>query len=81
MKKEEVRTVVLDTIRHIAPDADVARLPPAAALREELDLDSFDFLQLIVGLHERLGVAIPERDYARLVSLDDLTGYLQERLP
>nr|MBP7659309.1 acyl carrier protein [Burkholderiaceae bacterium] len=52
----------------------------ARSLRSQVDLDSMDWLHFLVGLHERLGVEIPESDYARLVTLDNLLDYLQAKL-
>jgi acyl carrier protein len=75
-----VRDTVLDALRRIAPEVAPASLRPAAPLRDQVDLDSMDWLNFLVALHERLGVDIPEADYARLVTLDDLVGYLEARL-
>ena len=50
------------------------------ALRDQVDLDSMDWLNVIVGLHQRFGVDIPEADYAGLVSLDAIVAYLARRL-
>lgn len=63
----------------IAPEVDPARLVPAKPLRQQVDLDSMDWLNFLISLHERFGVNIPEADYARLVSLDDVLNYLQAR--
>jgi acyl carrier protein len=49
-------------------------------LREQVDLDSMDWLGFLVGLHRQLGVDIPETDYAKLVTLDDLLAYLAARV-
>ena len=49
---------------------------PAEELVEQLDIDSMDFLNLIVAVHERTGIEIPERDYAKLSTLDDAVAYL-----
>ena len=53
----------------------------AAPLRDQIDLDSMDYLNFIIGMHEKLKVEIPESDYQRLVSLDDIVSYLLEKLP
>ena len=55
-------------------------VPPGENLREALDVDSFDFLNLLIGLHETLGVEIPEADYGRLTTLNSLVSYLSQRL-
>ena len=76
---EAVRQAVIDAVLAIAPEADFARVDPSRSLRAQLDLDSFDFLNLLIDLHGRLGVEIPEADYGRVDSLDALVGYLQQR--
>jgi acyl carrier protein len=63
-----------------SPEADLAGLVPGENLRESLDIDSFDFLNFLIGLHETLGVEIPEADYERLISLEDILRYLSARL-
>ena len=67
------------SIRRVAPEVDLAGLPPDADFREELDLDSMDFLNLVDALHERTGVDIPERDYPQLASIDGCVAYVTAR--
>ena len=55
-------------------------IEPARPLRQQVDLDSMDWLNFLIGLHQRLGVNIPESDYARLVTLDNVLDYLQAKL-
>lgn len=77
---QELRAVALDVLGGIAPEADLDALDPSTSLQEQLEIDSFDFQSFLVGLDEVLGVDIPERDYARLSTLDACVAYLQERL-
>jgi acyl carrier protein len=70
------RAVVADVLAEIAPEVDLAEVPPDADLREEADLDSMDFLSLVAGVHERTGIDVPEADYAAVRSLDGFVGYL-----
>jgi acyl carrier protein len=70
---------VLDILCTIAPEVEPGALDPTRPLRHQVDLDSMDWLNFLVALHERLGVNIPEADYARLVTLDHLLDYLLER--
>ena len=72
----ELRATVLDVLGAIAPEADLAALPDDAPLREELDLDSMDVQSLVVGLYERTGVDVPERDYGRLDTVSACVDYL-----
>lgn len=81
MDATHVRATISEVLAGIAPEVEFAALDPAAPLRDQIDLDSMDFLNVIVGLHERLKVDIPESDYARLISLDDLVAYLAGKKP
>jgi acyl carrier protein len=81
MKPEEIRGVVLRELGRIAPEADLAALPESAPLREELDIDSMDFLRFVTALHEATGVDVPEADYERIASLRGCVDYLAARLP
>jgi acyl carrier protein len=67
---------LLEEIGNIAPEADLSRLDPNADFREELDIDSIGFLNLITALHERLKIAVPESDYSKLATLTEATNYL-----
>lgn len=81
MTPQAIRAGVLETLQAIAPEVDPDAIVPGQALRSQVDLDSMDWLNVIVGLHERFGVDIPEADYARLNSLDAVVAYLAARLP
>lgn len=81
MTDAEIQQAVFDGLRKIAPEADPRQLQPAANLREALDIDSFDFLNFLIALHQRLGVEIPEADYGRLTTLSTLVQYLSDKLP
>jgi acyl carrier protein len=78
MTTDEIRATVLDVIGTIAPEADPNSLSANTSLRDQLDIDSFDFLQLLVRLHERLGVEVPEAEYGRLGSLDDIVRWFAD---
>jgi len=80
MNDDEIRAGVLATLRRIAPEVEVDQLRNDRALRDQVDLDSMDWLNVIVGLHQRFEVDIPEADYAGLVSLDSIVAYLARRL-
>lgn len=76
MQTEDIRKAVLDTIAAIAPETDVQRIRPDRPLREQIELDSMDWVNVVAGLQERLGVEIPESDPERLVTLDSLVAHL-----
>jgi len=71
---------VVTLLRAIAPEVEPGTLAPERPLRQQVDLDSMDWLNFLVSLHERFGVTIPESDYAGLVCLNDVVDYLQARL-
>lgn len=77
--RDELRAALLEVLAEVAPEVDAATLAPDAPLREQIDLDSFDFLTVVQRLHERLGVDIPERDYPALRTLDGGVDYLAKR--
>ena len=80
MTENDIRTVLRDELSNIAPEADLTSLDPAADLREALDIDSMDFLNFITAIHQRLGVDIPEIDYAKLFTLKGAIDYLKGKL-
>jgi len=77
--REEIREVVLSILAGIAPEIDVEEIRPGADLRDELDIDSMDFLRFLVRVEERLGVSVPEKDYPRVRTLASCVAYLEER--
>ena len=79
MTANGVRTTVLRVLGEIAPEADLASIKPDVPFREQLDLDSMDLLNFVVGVHEALGVDIPEADYGKLATLDACVAYLERR--
>ena len=70
MTKEEIRSTVLRLLGEIAPEADLNRLKPDVSFRDQLDIDSMDFLNFVIALDEELHLSIPESDYAKLSSLN-----------
>ena len=80
MTLDEIRDVVLEIIQDIDEDADLGNLKSDQALRDQLDLDSMDFLDIVMELRKRYKLQIPEEDYPQLNSLDSCANYLQPRL-
>jgi acyl carrier protein len=76
MTRDQIRQTVLTALGRVAPEVDPAALDPAAPLRDQIDIDSMDFLNFLVALHKELGVDIPEKDYPRLATLDGCVTYL-----
>jgi acyl carrier protein len=79
MDAGELRAVVLEELARIAPELEPSALSAARPLRDQVDLDSMDWLNFLVGLHERLKVDIPEADYAELGTLEQLVAYLERK--
>ena len=80
MTREELLAAILDALAGIAPEIDAAALAPATPLRDQVDLDSADWLNFLVALHGRLGIDIPDADAARLTTLDKLVDYCGQKL-
>jgi len=80
LDREQLKATALQVLRGIAPEIEAGDIEPARPLRNQVDLDSMDWLNFLIGLHQRLGVNIPEADYAQLVTLDNVLDYLQARL-
>lgn len=80
MTRQEIQETVLRVLGKIAPEADLASLPQDAALRDELEIDSMDFLNFAIGLHEAFGLEIPEADSEHLTSIRGCVEYLASRL-
>lgn len=79
MNRIEVRDAVLARLARLAPEADLSTLGPGDDLRTALDIDSFDFLRLLTGIHQDTGVEVPELDYGKVSTLDTLVGYVSAR--
>jgi acyl carrier protein len=80
MTKEQIRATVLEIIAQIIPDEDLSNLKGDIPLREQVELDSMDFLDIIMELRKRYGIEVPENDYMQLATLDGSVAYLEPRL-
>lgn len=80
MNRSEIEDVLKESLAAIVPGADLDAVDPAADLRDELELDSMDLLNLVIALHKRLGVDIPEVDVPKLVTLEGATAYLASKI-
>lgn len=76
METTEVRQKVLDIIADIAMDDDVTSIDDSVALRDQLDLDSMDFLDIVMELKKRHKIIVPEADYPQLATMDSCVSYL-----
>ena len=80
MTAEEVKQAVLDIISDVAPDEEVSDINSAESLRDQLDLDSMDFLDIVMELRKRHSVEVPSEDYPRLATLDSCVEYLTPKM-
>lgn len=76
MNEQELHDVVIRALTGVAPDVDPEAIERETSLADQLDLDSIDFLNVLVSVHEQTGIEIPERDYPKLSTLDDAVAYL-----
>jgi acyl carrier protein len=80
MEQQELLAAVVSTLKSIAPEVEENDLVADQPLRNQVDLDSMDWLNFLIGLHHKLKVDIPESDYARLRTLNDLLDYLRTKV-
>ena len=80
MTKNDVRRAVVSILEDIAPDEDLSSIKDDVTLREQMDLDSMDFLDIVMELRKRFNIEVPESDYQELVSMDSCIQYLQPLL-
>ena len=78
--EEEIRDVMIESIRRIAPETDPKSIDPDLPLRDQVDLDSMDFFNLLVSLHQKFGIDIPETDYLQFTTLRKSVAYLGAKL-
>ena len=79
MTLDEIKTAVVSALTGVAPEIDPRSIHSGVSFRDELDLDSMDFLNFVLALHERLGVDIPEVDYPKLYTFDSAVSYLASK--
>ena len=80
MTKDDIKNIVLKIIAEIAPDEDLTDISPDVRLRDQLELDSMDFLDIVMELRKRHKLQIPEDDYPHLASLNSCVTYLEPLL-
>lgn len=76
MTHQKVKEIITEIISNIAPDEDLSNLKSEVPLRDQLDLDSMDFLDIVMELRKKHNIEVPEADYPRLASLDSCAEYL-----
>ncbi|MDV6307340.1 acyl carrier protein [Gordonia amicalis] len=78
MDDETTTTAVVDALLEVAPELSDGDLAFDEPIREQADLDSMDWLSFLTGIKKRLGVDVPEEDYAKLRTVADVVRYAQE---
>ena len=80
MTEADIKIVIFQLLKQIAPDTEPSMLLPGDNIRDTLGIDSFDALQFLVALDEKLGIEIPEQDYGKTATLEQLMAYIQTRM-
>jgi acyl carrier protein len=80
MKAEEIRAMILEVITEILPDEDLSNLKGDVRIRDQIEMDSMDFLDVIMELRKRYNIIVPEDDYMELSTLDSSVAYLEPRM-
>ncbi len=76
MTRDDAVELIKAVLHQIAPEAEIEEVGPDDTIQEALDMDSIDFLNLVIGLSEKTGIDIPERDYPQLTTPEGLVSYL-----
>ena len=80
MTADEIKEAILDILSDIAPDEELGDLKEDVAFREQLELDSMDFLDIVMELRKRYRIQIPEEEYTELASMSSTVKYLEPRM-
>ena len=77
MKADEIRAMILEIIHEIVPDEDLSNLKGDVRIRDQIEMDSMDFLDILMELRKRYGIKVPEEDYMELSTLNGSVAYLE----
>lgn len=77
---DRLKEIIFQVISQIAPEADLNQLNPDESIQKALDIDSFDFLNMLIGVNQETGVEVPEADYGKVSTLNDLIAYLMTQI-
>ena len=80
MTREQISQAIKDIINEILPEGDCSSVDPEEKLRSQLELDSMDFLDIVMEIRKRYGIEIPESDYPKLATLNSCIDYLEPKL-
>lgn len=79
MDNQELKDLILEELGNIAPEIEADEVPDDEDMRDALELDSMDFLNLIIAVSKRTKIAVPEADYGKVLTLNNMIRYLQKR--
>ena len=79
MTDQEIKQIIFQLLKKIAPDTEPEKLKPDDDIRHTLEIDSFDALQFVVALDEQFGIETPEADYAKITTLKDILNYIMQK--
>jgi acyl carrier protein len=80
MTKDAIRQAIVEIIQEILPDEDLSAIDPDRPLRDQLELDSMDFLDIVMELRKRYQIEVPEKDYMELNTLGSTIAYLEPKM-
>lgn len=80
MSREDIRALILGALGQVAPELNLDAIDPHESIRDQCDLNSVDYMNVIVAIHAKTGLDIPEADYPKLTTLDDCIEYLDRAL-
>jgi acyl carrier protein len=79
MNEEAIKSAIVEAILQIAPEVEADEIEPDANIQRSLEIDSFDFLKILTALNEKLGIEVPESDYAEVDTLNRMARYFAGR--
>lgn len=80
MTDQDIRQAVVRCLTAVAPEATPDQIKPSVNIRQQLDIDSIDLLKFLVSLHKEFSIDIPERDYGKLMTVNDIVSYIAQML-
>jgi len=80
MTASQIRAIILEVIGQILPDEDLSKLKGDVRIRDQVEMDSMDFLDIIMELRKRYSIEVPEEDFVKLATLDSAVAYLEPRM-
>jgi len=80
MNKDEIKSIIIKTILEVAPDIEEQEIEPNENLQQSLEIDSFDFLKILTQMNEEISIEVPESDYSKVGTLEDMAEYFMQQI-